>query len=285
MKVKFEVKKIKDIKADAVVSFVFEDDVEQKMHWLNTLFKGNLDAVIQANDFKGTFGDTQVAYVNSDAKSKRLLTAGAGNSKEITLEKLRKVYAKASKRLNKLKLKTVGFEIPDLTLIKGIVPYSITDIVQAICEGVFLSQYNFKQNMNESTSSIDENEQLKKIRDLVCGKLCNEYENEVKEKTTFIYFTKQPTQQDKMIALFQSTSLTLKQVFYILQTLSCISLEAIIQSCFLIHYIETNKKWFPITQHTLPRLFYFAAIICAKFYDDHLNYLDICRFYQVNITL
>src|SRR5436853_7709037 len=106
MKVKFEVKKIKDIKADAVVSFVFEDDVEQKMHWLNTLFKGNLDAVIQANDFKGTFGDTQVAYVNSDAKSKRLLTAGAGNSKEITLEKLRKVYAKASKRLNKLKLKT-----------------------------------------------------------------------------------------------------------------------------------------------------------------------------------
>ena len=52
MKIKYEVKKIKDIKSDVVASVTFEDQVSTKMHWLNTLFKGTLDTLIETNDFK-----------------------------------------------------------------------------------------------------------------------------------------------------------------------------------------------------------------------------------------
>ncbi|RPI18962.1 MAG: leucyl aminopeptidase [Ignavibacteriae bacterium] len=150
MKIKFEVKKIKDIKADAVSSFVFEDQVDQKLHWLNTLFKGGLDVLIESKDFKGTANEVFITYVNGESKTKRLMTAGLGNSKEITLEKLRNAYAAAAKKFNSLKLTSVGFELPDLTAVKGIVNYSIADIVQAICEGVFLSQYSFKRYIEKN---------------------------------------------------------------------------------------------------------------------------------------
>ncbi|MGH2574173.1 MAG: leucyl aminopeptidase [Ignavibacteria bacterium] len=151
MKVKFEIRKIKDVKAEAVVSVIFEDQIDSKMHWLNTLFKGSLDLVIESNDFKAAYGESLISYVNADSRTKRLAAVGLGNSKEITLEKLRKTYALAAKKINNLKLRTVGFEIPDLTLIKGIINLSVSDIVQAICEGVLLSQYNFKKYISKDT--------------------------------------------------------------------------------------------------------------------------------------
>src|SRR5258706_7365964 len=144
MKIKFEVKKIKDIKADAVASFTFEDSRETKLHWLNTLFKNDLATLIETGDFKGNIGETNVVYINAETRTKRLLIAGLGNTKEITLEKLRLGYAAAAKRFNKLKLNSAGFEVPDLALIKSVVNYSVYDIMQAIAEGVLLSQYQIK---------------------------------------------------------------------------------------------------------------------------------------------
>lgn len=157
MKIKFEVKKIKDIKVDAVTSFAFEDTVDSKLHWLNTLFKGNLDVLIDSKDFKGAENEVALTYVNSDAKTKRLLLAGLGKSKDITLEILRNAYAVAAKKMSSLKLTTLGFEIPDLTLIKGFVNESVTDLIQAICEGVLLSQYTFKKFISDDKSvAVDE---------------------------------------------------------------------------------------------------------------------------------
>lgn len=149
MKLKFEVRKIKDVRADAVASVVFEDDIDSKLHWLNTLFKGNLSPLIETKDFKAEPGETLTSYLNADSRTKRLMTVGLGNSKEITLEKLRKSYATASKRFNKLKLKVVGFEFPDLTNVRAIINCSIADIVQAISEGVLLSQYSFKRYVSD----------------------------------------------------------------------------------------------------------------------------------------
>ena len=147
MKVKSEIKKIKDVKAEAVASIIFEEQAESKLQWLNTLFKGSIEVLIIAKDFKGASGETSLVYVNSDSRSKRLLVAGLGKSKEVTLEKLRNTYAAVAKKLNTLKLKSVGFELPDLTSIKGITNYSISDIVQAIGEGVFLTQYKYNKHI------------------------------------------------------------------------------------------------------------------------------------------
>ena len=149
MKVKFEIKKIKDVRAEAVTSVIFEENIESKFHWLNTLFKGSLDVMIRSKDFKGAANDNVLVYINSDSKSSRLLTAGLGKSKEITLEKLRLAYAKAARKLNELKLKSAGFELPDLTLIKGILNCPVSDIVQAISEGVFLSQYKYNKYLSK----------------------------------------------------------------------------------------------------------------------------------------
>jgi leucyl aminopeptidase len=152
MKLKFEVRKIKDVKAEAVASVVFEDDIDSKLHWLNTLFKGTLGPLIETKDFKAEPGETLTSYLDAEARTKRLMTVGLGKSKEITLERLRKAYAKASKQFNKLKLTTVGFEIPDLTQVKAITENSISDIVQAISEGVLLSQYYFKKYVSDNST-------------------------------------------------------------------------------------------------------------------------------------
>lgn len=145
MKTKYDVKKIKDIKAEIVVSVTFEDQAEQKLQWLNTLFKGNLDTLIETNDFKGKANSMVVTYLQGENKSKRLAILGLGNSKEITLEKLRKAYAIAAKKINALRLNSVGFEVPDLAQIKSVVGFSHYDIMQSLCEGVFLTQYNTKK--------------------------------------------------------------------------------------------------------------------------------------------
>lgn len=145
MKIKYEVKKIKDIKADIVVSVAFEDQVSQKLHWLNTLYKGNLDTLIESNDFKGKNNCSALNYLGPDNKSKRLLVIGLGNSKQVTLETLRKAYASAAKKINALKLASAAFEVPDLALIKSITNASYYEIMQAISEGVFLTQYNPKK--------------------------------------------------------------------------------------------------------------------------------------------
>lgn len=145
MKIKYDVKKIKDIKADVLVSVTFEDQAGQKLHWLNTLFKGNLDTLIETNDFKGKTNSIITTYLQGENKSKRLAILGLGNSKEITLEKLRSAYALAAKKMAALKLNSVAFEVPDLGLIKSIVNHSHYDIMQALCEGVFLTQYNTKK--------------------------------------------------------------------------------------------------------------------------------------------
>jgi leucyl aminopeptidase len=150
MKTKFEVKKIKDIKADVVASVTFEDQVEQKLNWLNTLYKGNLDSLIETNDFKGEANSAVLSYVNGEMKCKRLMVMGLGNSKEITLNKIRNAYAYAAKRISKLKLPGAAFEIPDLAFIKSIINVSHYDIMQAICEGVFLTQYNHKKYLSKS---------------------------------------------------------------------------------------------------------------------------------------
>lgn len=149
MKVKFEVKKIKDIKADAVASVIFEENVDSKLHWLNTLFKGSLDVLIDSKDFKGTANENVTIYVDSDSKAKRLGLTGAGKMKETTLEKLRTAYAVAAKKLNALKLKNVGFELPDLTAIKSNINFTVTDIIQAISEGVFLTQYKYNKYIKD----------------------------------------------------------------------------------------------------------------------------------------
>jgi leucyl aminopeptidase len=150
MKIKYDVKKIKDIKADVVISVTFEDQVEPKLHWLNTLFKGNLDTLIETNDFKGKLSSSVITYLQGENKTKRLAILGLGNSKEITLEKLRTAYAKTAKKMNALKYTSVAFEVPDIALIKSIVNFSHYDIMQAICEGVFLTQYNTKKYHTKS---------------------------------------------------------------------------------------------------------------------------------------
>ena len=64
MKFKFEVKKIKDIKTDAVVSVVFEDNVDSKLEWLNTLYKGGLASLIESKDFTGAHCLNFVNYIH-----------------------------------------------------------------------------------------------------------------------------------------------------------------------------------------------------------------------------
>jgi hypothetical protein len=83
MKLKFEVKKIKDVKAEAVVSVMFEDSAESKLQWLNTLFKGSLDVLINSKDFKGNLNET-IVIMSIAKQGQGTLLLGLGKSKDNT---------------------------------------------------------------------------------------------------------------------------------------------------------------------------------------------------------
>ena len=101
MKLKYSKGTITTVKADSIISFTFSDEnlLKETTNRLDKFLNGQLNALISAGDFKGKEKELAVLYpTNSTMKAKRIILVGLGERDKITLEKLRRSCAVASKK-------------------------------------------------------------------------------------------------------------------------------------------------------------------------------------------
>jgi len=89
-------------------------------------------------DHTGKFGETTILYV-SDILTKRIVLAGAGDEKKLTLHHLRRLAATVARMLDKSGARDISMYLTELN-VKGA---GLADKVQAVAEGVWLGLYAF----------------------------------------------------------------------------------------------------------------------------------------------
>lgn len=143
MKLSFSTSRASAVKSDAVVLFVFEDKelLDSQRAQIVEEFPSAAPA-FSSGDFKGK-KDTGAVVYTEGAKSPRLLLVGLGEQSKLTLERLRRAAASASKRATSMKLGSIAIHLPSLDLA------SASELAQAITEGAVLSLYKFDKYISE----------------------------------------------------------------------------------------------------------------------------------------
>ncbi|MBI3004954.1 MAG: leucyl aminopeptidase [Ignavibacteriales bacterium] len=153
MKLSFQKSSVDKISADLITVFLHQDPTAFKQE-TNTLVKVlRISPALEAGDFAGKKKDSAMVYLESGAKTKRVLLVGLGEKKEVTLERYRRAAAFAAKRAHKLKAKTVALFLPSLL-------HKPHDSIVAFAEGAFLSLYQFDKYLSKDK---DENRKVEEI--------------------------------------------------------------------------------------------------------------------------
>jgi len=149
MKILAETKTIKQVKADVVCTFLFEDRklLEAQMQALKKTLKTKIEALAETKDFKGKEGESVVLYTENRFAARRLMLVGLGEEKKLTLEKLRRAAATAAKKAQSLKLRSMAMEFPNRA--SATVKESTEDMSQALAEGAALSLYRYDKYFTE----------------------------------------------------------------------------------------------------------------------------------------
>ncbi|MEN3039388.1 MAG: M17 family peptidase N-terminal domain-containing protein [Candidatus Kryptonium sp.] len=142
MKLTFSKGTLTTVKADSLIVLTFSDRnlLEDTINRVDKYLNGQLSTLISAGDFKGKEKELAVVYpTNSIVKSKRIIIVGLGERDKVTLEKIRRSVAVASKKSQNLKSKTVAIEFPDYSLLKDKINDDLSYIAQSIAEASVLA--------------------------------------------------------------------------------------------------------------------------------------------------
>ncbi len=102
--------------------------------------EGAIEETAERKGFKGSFG-TCIALTQTSFQSKECLVLGLGNKKELTLDRIRQLGAKAVQTAEGAKAKRVVFPIADLQ--DATASVTTREMVHALAEGVLLAAYRF----------------------------------------------------------------------------------------------------------------------------------------------
>ena len=138
MKLTFQKRTLNVVKADVAVAFVHQDEklLKSELGALNRLYKNQLSPLLNSGDFKGKEGESVVVYLAGSSGSSRLILAGLGEKKNVSLERYRRASAAGARKARSLKARTVVFQIPANLGEKA-------DSVLALGEGAYLSLYRY----------------------------------------------------------------------------------------------------------------------------------------------
>jgi leucyl aminopeptidase len=164
MKVSFTKASFNTIKADSVIVFTFSDEnlLNTTAEKLDKFLGGQLKTAISAGDFKGKEKEVLVLYpLDSNFKGHRIILAGLGEREKITLEKIRRSCAVASKKAQSLKSETIAIEFPDYSLLKDKINEPLSYVAQSIVEGSVLALYKFDKYLT------DEERKNKKVKEVI----------------------------------------------------------------------------------------------------------------------
>ncbi len=112
---------------------------------------GGLTHLFETKDFTAKLGQTAVLYPQGRLKFRRIILVGLGKRDEITIERLRRAYGFAGRKLKELKLKSIcvqAFESNHPTI-------KLQESSQAMVEGILLSNYKLSRY-----KTVEENEKI-----------------------------------------------------------------------------------------------------------------------------
>lgn len=156
---KISVKKgtLQDIKSQAVILALFQDEKELTgtASLIDQASKGLISELINNGDFKGKPSQIAVVYTRGAIPAQRIAVVGLGKASEVNLEKIRAAFSKVMRHLRGLNIKeaatSVDLDVPSEEKNK---------IVQAVVEGALLGLYQFTPYKTEGREEIREMEQL-----------------------------------------------------------------------------------------------------------------------------
>ncbi len=148
---------IGSVSSEFITTFVFQDEKFYKRSTLSLTesFGKSVDSAFASKDFSAKEGETLFVYTNSK-KSLRLFAIGLGDSKKITIEKIRRAAATAAKKAKALKIASMVIDIAE---IESNSTFSSEELAVAISEAALLSLYKYdkyisKENNGEQLTSI-----------------------------------------------------------------------------------------------------------------------------------
>ncbi len=140
------------IKASCVALLLYEEDKTLPKHFaaFQRALPEGYEKLKKNGDFKGKFGELAHFFVPGKP-FKRVLLVGCGKKKEFTLEKLRKIGARAS-----LYAKERGWNDFACSLQNIQLKESANMQAQAFCEGALLSLYTFNEHktLNKNNNNV-----------------------------------------------------------------------------------------------------------------------------------
>jgi leucyl aminopeptidase len=143
-----------EVKADAVVVGLPADSEPRppRLLALDRRAGGRIQAVIEAERFTGKPAQVTHVHTNGRVRAPRVIVAGLGPAREVTLEVIRRAAAAGLRRARDLGARTVAVDLPgdDLPLVQR---------AQAVVEGAILGTYHFDRYKRDKND--------KAVRDLL----------------------------------------------------------------------------------------------------------------------
>ncbi|OGW13598.1 MAG: leucyl aminopeptidase [Nitrospinae bacterium RIFCSPLOWO2_12_FULL_45_22] len=154
MKITVKSGNLKDEIAEAIVVGLFDDrGLEDKViQELDQALGGMIKEIWEAGDFKGKADQVSIIYPRGAIPSKRVVLMGLGKEEKFDLDKIREAAGRASKRLQKLGVKSFSTILPDIKN-TGI---SVSAAAQATIEGCVLGTYQFKEYKTGNKDELKE---------------------------------------------------------------------------------------------------------------------------------
>ncbi len=157
MKIFVKKGKLQDIKSQAVILALFQDQKELTGTALliDQACKGLITEFINNGDFTGKPSQISVIYTRGAIPAQRITLVGLGKKSEINLEKIRTAFSKVMQHLRSLNIKEAATSI-DLNMLSE----KEDKIVQAVVEGAILGLYQYTAYKTVGREDIREMEQF-----------------------------------------------------------------------------------------------------------------------------
>ncbi len=137
MKISVKAGRIETIKTDAAVVFIFEDEKPGKTaERVDRALGGMISRLIKRGDFKPKIGGVHIIYPEGKISAERLILAGLGKRKDLTLDRVRQSAGKAAPHAR-------GLGATDVTIAAADLGLNPEETGQAIVEGSLLGLYRF----------------------------------------------------------------------------------------------------------------------------------------------
>jgi leucyl aminopeptidase len=145
---------ITEIKTGAIILGCYQDTkhLDDIARTLDRVLKGTISNLIKQGDIKGKSGEYTLLYSNGLIPTDRIIIAGMGKKKDLTVNKISETVADTCRQLRQKGVTSITM----IPLGTGINHIKTASAAQAIAEGVILGLYRFRRHMTKKENNTKE---------------------------------------------------------------------------------------------------------------------------------